>query len=45
MRPQDKRTIVEAWLAGADPDQAAALFNLPAHEVRAIYAKEQKKLR
>ena len=44
MRSQDKRHVVEAWLAGAEPDHAAARLNLPVREVRAIYAKERKKL-
>ena len=42
MRSQDKRHVVAAWLAGAEPDHAAARLNLPAQEVRAIYAKEKK---
>lgn len=45
VRPHDKRNVVAAWLAGSDPDQAAARLNLPESEVRAIYAKERKKLR
>jgi len=45
VRSQDKRNVVAAWLAGASHGQAAARFNLPVHEVRAIYAKERKKLR
>ena len=42
MRSQDKRQVVAAWMAGAEPEQAAARLNLPAQEVRAIYAKEKK---
>ena len=44
VRSHDKRHVVAAWLAGAEPDHAAARLNLPAQEVRAIYAKERKKL-
>ena len=42
MRSQDKRHVVAAWLAGAEPDHAAARLNLPAQEVRAIYRKQQR---
>ena len=45
MRAQDKLHVVAAWLAGAEPEQAAARLKLPAREVRAIYAKERKKFR
>jgi len=45
VRPQDKRNVIAAWLAGANADQAAARLSLPAQEVRAIYAKERKKFR
>ena len=42
MRSQDKRHVVAAWLAGYEPDHAAARLNLPVREVRAIYRKQKR---
>ena len=42
MRPHDKRHVVAAWLAGSEPDHAAARLNLPVREVRAIYRKQKR---